>query len=238
MLLLAGCGGEAGGREAEPEPRSLTPEEAELLAVVRFRLYRASPVPVLMEWPGRPSSSFAVTLDLKDHRAYGRFTTSEDGQQLEEGFVAWSFDRLATALPSAAGSSGDQVPAEGEWQMRSITTSVPRDILLLLALNLGSDRPENPLLLQQSSARFLRQDRLGDQTALVLEGPIRADGEPSEDRSSRLRFWVSEEGDPLRVEAYLGDAEGEWATIDLTDPHPQAEELRARAESVLSAGMG
>lgn len=217
-MAATGCGSDDAAPAPE-KPRALTGEEAELLALVRFQLYSASPIRVAMAWPGSPTISYAITLDLREHRAYGTFATREDASEddTDTGFAAWDLATVATA----PGAVGDPPPDLGAWTQRAMSRQYPRDIFLALALNLGSDRPENPALLRQSTARYLRADELDGTRVSVLEGPQPASATASPSagggstESGRTRYWIDAEGSLLRFEAYLGQAQGEFARIDV-----------------------
>lgn len=228
-----GCGNPA--EPADPEPRPLTEAEAEQLALVRFSLYDASPVTVAMTWPGSPTSTFTASLDLRNHIAVGTYQTETAEAAAPDGFVAWNLAAVATAPQQ---SDPGQPPAPDAWTRRAMTPDHPRDLFLILALNLGSDRPENPLLIRQSSAKFLRADVIGDEPVSVFEGP-----QPSESGStastagtSRTRYWLAEGGTLRRFQAYLGDADGRFATIDIGAAWTPSDGLVDTATTVLAAG--
>lgn len=241
-LLGAGCG----STEEKPAPkaRALTGEEAEALALVRFQMYSTSPVQVQMTWPGSPRISYTIVLDLREHLAYGSFETHDDGSDDgSTGFVVWDLATVATA----PGAAGDPPPELAAWTQRALSTQHPQDIFLALALNLGSDRPENPALLQQSTARYLRSDKIAGARVSVLEGPQPAsasasasDGEAASG-TGRTRYWIDGDGALMRFEAYLGQADGSFARIDVVDPGSAAEvdvALRDRASEVLASRTG
>ncbi|WP_110208940.1 hypothetical protein [Nocardioides daejeonensis] len=209
-LLLTACGEDDSAPAAE-KPRPLSAAEAELLALCRFRLHQRDVVPVEMAWPGDPSMTVRGALGLRDGRGHGVLSTPG----AEERLIVWDLVRVGTA-PAA-----DSVPALDAWATRALSTGVPQDIFLLLALSLGADRPENPVLLQQSSARFLREDEVAGVPVVVLEGPRPAD--EAERKSSRSRYWIAEDGTVRRFEAYLGDAGGRFAalTVIAEDPSPE-----------------
>lgn len=236
---LSACGGSGGPATtsgAAPSgsgPRPLTTDEASALAMVRFRQFEASPVPVTMSWPGSPAVTFAATLDLRKHFGYGTFTTEADGSTLDRGFVAWDLETLATA--QVAGTPR-KVPKTDLWYRRSMSTEIRRDIFLAVALNLGSDRPENPALLRQSSARFLRYDELDGDRVSVIEGPRPAGAEGSADGRGRLRYWLDDRQRFRKLEAYLGDQEGRFASLVVADPHRSASAIRPVARRILASG--
>ncbi|WP_436697686.1 hypothetical protein [Nocardioides sp. BYT-33-1] len=241
-VTATGCGADDAAAPTPEEPRALGGEEAEALALVRFQLYSASPVAVRMAWPGSPAISYAITLDLREHLAYGTFETRE-GDETDGGFAAWDLATVATA----PGAAGDPPPEPGAWTQRALSTQYPHDIFLALALNLGSDRPENPALLRQSTARFLRSDEVDGVEVSVLEGPQPASATASptagggSTESGRTRYWIDAEGALLRFEAYLGQAQGEFARVDVvredaaSSPAAGDAALRARAAEVLAS---
>lgn len=239
VAALSACGGSgspastSGAAPSASGPRPLTTEEASALAMVRFRQFEASPVPVTMSWPGSPEATFAATLDLRKHLGYGTFSTEADGSVLDRGFVAWDLQTLATA--QVAGRPR-KVPKTDDWYRRAMSPDIPRDIFLAVALNLGSDRPENPALLRQGSARFLRYDELDGDRVSVLEGPRPAKAEDSGDGRGRLRYWLDGRGRFRRLEAYLGDQEGRFASLTVAEPHRAAASIRPVARRVLAAG--
>ncbi|MDQ6522997.1 hypothetical protein RB608_05270 [Nocardioides sp. LHD-245] len=244
-VAATGCGSDDDAAPPPEKPRPLSGAEAEALALVRFQLYSASPVRVAMAWPGSPAISYAITLDLREHLAYGTFETREGGET-DGGFAAWDLATVATA----PGAAGDPPPAPGAWTQRALSTQYPHDVFLALALNLGSDRPENPALLRQSTARYLRSDEVDGAKVSVLEGPQQAaaTASPSAEGGSagdgRTRYWIDEDGALLRFEAYLGQAQGEFARIDVVRDGADSasdgadEALRARAAEVLASRTG
>ncbi|GAA1516540.1 hypothetical protein [Nocardioides humi] len=237
-LGVSGCGAGSGAARPEPadDPRPLTGAEAEQLALVRFQLYSASPVRVAMRWPGSPAISYTVSLDLREHLAWGTFET-HDGEDSDTGFVAWDLATVATApgAPDAA------PPEPGAWSQRALSTQYAQDIFLALTLNLGSDRPENPALLRQSTARRLRSDEVDGTRVAVFEGPRPAEATASAGggaASGRTRYWLDDDGALVRFEAYLGQADGELARVDVVASGPDDGALRTRASEVLASRRG
>lgn len=223
MSLVVACG----QGTPEDDPRPLTGPEAELLAAVRFNLHQQGTVPVTMYWPGSPSLTIEATLDLDAGLAYGTMTSeAEDGAAAVTSVVGWTLDGTAAAV---APEGRSEVPDLEDWVVRPLSTDNRQDIFLSLALTLGSDRPENPLLLRQSSARHLRADRVDGVDVAVFQGPRPA----GDDGSSRTRFWIDGEGQLRRFEAYLGDAQGRLATVTVLDELPEIEGLRSVVAEVL-----
>jgi len=77
----------------------------------------------------------------------------------------------------------------------------------LLLIGLSADRPENPQLLLQGGATWLRADEVDGQPVDVMTGPL-----PQGSTESNLRYWVDESGTLLRLEARLDGRD--WSTFD------------------------
>ncbi|GEL95323.1 hypothetical protein [Cellulomonas composti] len=197
--LLAGCGG-------HDEPRPVTQEEAELLATVRFRNYDAGAREVSTVVEGETDAEDVQLdgwVDFADHRGYALLTQDTADPSL----IAWDGSQAVVgAAPDGATSAPLPAPVDlltGE--PTSIDASASREqALLLVLLDLADDRPENPLLLQQEGATFVRSDEVGGVPVSVLTAT--ADG--------NARYWVDAEGLLRRFEVLVG---GEWSTVDLGD---------------------
>ena len=200
MVLTAGCGA--------PAPRPLTQDQAELLAVLRFRNYDHG----LVSFRGRvPSAAGTLNLagriDYVRGIGYGTLRTDGGAGYGSAGVLQWNGKRLAFFAGPA--QAGDPPPA-GQWQLRPIQAPGGElDTALALLLGLGSDRPDNAQLLRQSDARWLRSDSVGGAPVDVYEGPGAAGGGP------HLRYWVTGSGDLRRIEARIGAAEQD-ASFDFT----------------------
>ena len=124
-------------------------------------------------------------------------------------------DGLPT-LPVAAADAG--------WQVRGIDPATsPLDTLLASFTVLGSDRPDNPLLLVQSGALWLEETTLdvdGEQvSAQVFAAPpsdavLGPDDEQPTPESATVRFTLDERSLMLRAELLIGL---QWVTIDFSD---------------------
>lgn len=231
VALLAGCGDDEPAAAPDAE-RRLSGAEAELLALTRFRLHQERTVPVRLEWPGPEEADVDATLDLRSGQAWGAATWADGGESRPPRLIAWSTRTVATA---PRGDDGAAAPAGPAWTTRALSTGVPQDLFFLLALSLGTDRPENPVLLRQGSARFLRRDEVAGRPVTVFSGPRPAD-EGDDAAGSRTRYWVDDDGALQRFEAYLGDARGDLARLTRGEGAPDVPDLAARAAEVLAAG--
>ncbi|MFM9448722.1 hypothetical protein [Streptomyces acidiscabies] len=207
--------------------RPLTADEAQRLALARFRTYQAgtAAMDLRVAAPGGTTEVRAV-VDHRAHRAVGWYAT--DGAPK---LLAWSSEGLAVAkrgtygAPAAKPPTGDAPRGDAlreaarldaaSWDRRPYGRA-PLDIALQLALSLAADRPDNAQLLAQSGPLHLREDTIDGRAYDVLAGPRprpAATGRPLTGRSP-VTYWVDAEGAVRRVSARLGDAR--TVTLDLT----------------------
>ncbi|WP_050375020.1 hypothetical protein [Streptomyces acidiscabies] len=234
--LLTAC---AGPGDTE---RPLTADEAQRLALARFRTYQAgtAAMDLRIAAPGGTTEVRAV-VDHRAHRAVGWYAT--DGAPR---LLAWSPEGLAVAKRGTYGgpaakaltggaSRGDALRETAlretalreaalreaarlntaSWDRRPYGRA-PLDIALQLALSLAADRPDNAQLLAQSGPLHLREDTIDGRAYDVLAGPRprpAATGRPLTGRSP-VTYWVDAEGALRRVSARVGDAR--TVTLDLT----------------------
>lgn len=203
LLLLTAC-------SSTPDPRSLTIPEAERLALVRFTNYTTGISAFTASVPS-PGGKLVLDgrVDFVNHLGYAGMRTDGRDDQSSQGLVQWNLGRMAFAM-SPSTRAVDPVPVL-DWQVRDLQERGSElDGALRLLVNLGSDRPENAQLVLQSSARWLRSERIGDTAVDVFEGP-----KPKDAAQARLRYWLDQDGKLLRLEAKLGDQE-ELAVFDFT----------------------
>ncbi|MFI2609610.1 hypothetical protein [Kitasatospora sp. NPDC018619] len=209
-----------------PAERPVTTDEAGRLALSRLNLYQASPVAVTLTAAEGGGVTIRVdgVVDYRNHRGVGRYRTSGASGALDHGLIVWDTGGLglapdpagtaatATAAPgAAAGTSApsaaaptdtpaweqaERIPRQG-WSPRSYTAD-PLDAGLNLLVQLGADRPDNPLLLAQSGARWLGRDRIDGRDFDRFAGP-RAQGSAPDGARSPLTYWVDGDGGLRRV---------------------------------------
>ncbi|MEV8268684.1 hypothetical protein [Microbacterium sp. NPDC076911] len=219
IMPLAACtaSGEAGG--ASQAADGVTTEQAQILAITRFRNYDVTsrPFQTALQDSGQ---QLAITgwVDWVSGEGYAAVASDTS----ESGVIVWSHE--STAATGADLTAGDLPPlpaptlAEAEadpaWGTRPIDISTSTlDAALATVLALGSDRPDNPLLVQQSGALWLRNDTVDGIEVSVFAAPPSDDAVtelPSADESG-LRLWVDQEGTMWRAEVRLGS---QWSTID------------------------
>ncbi|MEU3570259.1 hypothetical protein AB0E96_17800 [Kitasatospora sp. NPDC036755] len=224
LIAIAVCGAAAGGvavyRTASDEAaeRPVTTDEAGRLALSRLNLYQASPVAVSLTADEGGGVSIRVDgiLDYRTHRGVGRYRTTGASGPLDHGLIVWDTGGLGLA-PDAAGAGpgtptaaaptavptdapaweqAEHIPRQG-WSPRTYTAD-PLDAGLNLLVQLGADRPDNPLLLAQSGARWLGRDRIDGRSYDRFAGP-RAQGSAPDGARSPLTYWVDGDGGLRRV---------------------------------------
>ena len=155
VVMLLGCS----QQPAQPaEPRPVTAEEAQLLATTRFLNYNAGSRSVSADIPvGNQRVHVAGLVDYTTHTGYGTAT----GQGFAPQLLRWNLGTVAVQ-PAPAGSAAgppEPMPTAG-WQARTMDPErSDLDLVLLVTSQLGLDRPENPLLLQQGGALWLGTER-------------------------------------------------------------------------------
>ncbi|MFJ6016563.1 hypothetical protein [Streptomyces sp. NPDC092952] len=223
LIAVTVCGAAVGGLvlyrvrsddTATAAERPVTMEEASRLALSRLNLYEASPVAVTLTAAEGGGVVVRVegVVDYRKHRAVGRYritgasgTSGPATGELDRGLVVWDSGGLGLAPTSEDDGSppwrqAEHIPRSG-WSPRSYTAD-PLDAGLRLLIELGADRPDNPLLLAQSGARLLGRDRIDGRGYDRFAGP-RAQGstpgaEPGGGRSP-LTYWVDGDGGLRRV---------------------------------------
>lgn len=216
--LLAGCTGAPEDPDASARP--VTTEESQLLAIARFRNFDAGSRPFTTEVTERATDLHVRGwIDYVSHIGYAAATGSFDPEAL-----LWTGATVGIipASPDADGNPPLPIPAldDQAWLSHPLDPSSSRLDSLLAAIGaLGSDRPDNPLLLQQAGALWLRTDEVDGTPVTVFaappsDEPLTADSPPIDAETSALRLWVDETGLMLRAEVRIGDS---WSTVDFAD---------------------
>lgn len=213
--LATACGLLTACAPAEPEPRVLTTEEAELLAVVRFNNYDAGTRSIDLTVPGQDGIRVEGWADFASHIGYGTAYDLASDDAL--GLLRWNLSTIGVregTLPAEL-----LPPPVDNWSVAGLDASSAINVSLALLLSLGSDRPDNPQLLQQTDARWLRTDEVAGTPVTVFAGPSAdavATAQPA--RGSELtRYWVDDDGLLLRFEARSDPSADEWVVVDFGD---------------------
>lgn len=214
--LLAAVAGTVALTGGEEPARTVTMEEAERLAAVRFHAYEAGPTRVAVTVPmGSGETVVDGVVDYRAHRAVGGYTATGAGPA-QHGMLAWDATGLAVAVGPAAKGSGE-VRGSGvlraaerlsprDWSPRAYTSD-PLDVVLHVMMALGQDRPDNAQLLAQAGARRLGQRTEDGVTYTLFSGPRpqrnkdegpkgdrkRASAAPERPATSPLTYWLDGE---------------------------------------------
>ena len=221
VLLLAGCSADSAAQEpTAPPARPVTTEEAQLLAVVRFNNFDTGTRPFSTAITEKGTElELQGWIDYAGHLGYAQVTGSFTPQAL-----LWNGTTVGVhdSAPDANGNPALPIkdPTSTDWITHPLDGSTSRlDSLLIVLGGLGSDRPDNPLLLQQAGALWLRADTVDGTPVTVFASPPSdkppAAGDPAiTTDTSPLRLWVNAAGLLRRAEIRLGE---QWQTVDFPD---------------------
>lgn len=207
---LAGCSAAPAGETAT----ALTTTQAERLAVTRFRNFDAGVRSVTLEIPGTEAGDLRVTgwFDYEKGVGYGSVTAAA----APAGLVWWNATTIATRS-IAIDTAPFPLPAD-DWQSGTLDpSSTSLANALALVASLGSDRPENPQLLAQSDAAYLRSDTVGPTVVDVFLGPSAADSSTAAPAAARARYWITDTGALERFESPASSSTKKRMTFDFGD---------------------
>lgn len=204
------------------EPRAISREESELLAVSRWRNFDAGAREFTATLTDRGQElTLRGVVDFADASGIAEIT----GDFAAE-VAAWTGTDVG--LHPAPADFAPHAPVEppadsADWRARALdTTASSVDTLLVALLNLGLDRPENPMLLRQSGSVLVRSDTIGKTPVGVYAFPPEgADAPPAPNDAATtagFRLWVDESEWMLRAEFRIG---AQWVTVDLGEPAGQ-----------------
>jgi hypothetical protein len=217
VTVLAGC---APVTPEEAPPRAVTSAEAQLLAIARFQNFEARTRPFETSFT---LSGVDVTMrGWVDYVAKLGYA-SVDGDFGTEA-VLWTDSSLG-AIPLAADSDGYPsfpIPSLDEplWQIQELdATASALGALVATISALGADRPDNPLLVQQSGALWLREDAIEGTAVTVFaappsDAPLDGGVDAVDPDASTLRLWLDSTGLLRRAEIALNDT---WTIVDFPD---------------------
>lgn len=180
--------------------RALTSDEANRLAITRFRNYETGGRAVTITVPGT-AGNLVITgsIDYRTKLGYGVVHgTGRDTSS--DGLIEWTATSvLVDPMTNTPASAPTTPPATG-WYSRPLQqTGSSLDSSLLIALSLGSDRPDNAQLLPQNGAMWVGDDQLAGRPVDIMTGPAAAQAAPG--RTATVRYWIGSDGTMYRVEA-------------------------------------
>jgi len=196
ILVTSGC---SPAPTTTEEP--LTQQQAERLAIVRLQNLTAGQREITVEVDGEQAVTLTGWVDYERHVGYGAVTDTETGASL--GLVNWTLGAIAVREQAV---DGPELPAPADgWAAAALDPSVSAfTAALAIIVNLGSDRPENPQLLAQSDARWLRTDTVENMAVDVMRGPSPATTNSPSATPSRLVYWVNAKGLLLALDVGTG----------------------------------
>lgn len=223
MLGVSGCA----PSDAPDAPASsqaagsaLSTEQAQRLAIFRFNNFDSGVRAVTFSIPGAQPVQFSGWIDYAAGAGYGFASTTVDGAA-DTGLLRFTSQSLGYQ-PTMLDKAPFPVPADG-WQDSALdpsATSLSNVVAVLLGL--GNDRPDNPQLLQQTDALWLRSDDVDGVTVDVFAGPTSdapATAAPS-NAAPTIRYWIDETGHLMKAEIPVAGEAGSWTTVEFSDADP------------------
>ena len=195
VLSLTACAGDP----VDEAPTGLTSEQAERLAVTRFRNFDAGVRTIEVTVPTTEVGEISLSGWFDFAQGVG-YASVKNG-----GTVWWSADTVAFRdVPSPEAEL--PLPPD-QWVSYPLDpSSNPLAAALALVAELGFDRPDNPQLLAQSDAALLRPDTVDGVDVDVFIGPSSSAAAESSATDTRARYWIDDTGLMLRFEAPKGAA--------------------------------
>src|SRR2546423_564863 len=200
ILIATGGSGDSSGH------RTLTSDEANRLALTRFRNYEAGGRAVTITVPTTAGGLVVVgSIDYRAKRGYG-VVHGAGRDTSSDGLIEWTATSvLVDPMPDAPATAPASPPTTG-WVSRPLQQAGNSlDSSLAIALSLGDDRPDNAQLLPQNGAAWVGRDRVAGRDVDVMSGPAAVRRAPggAPGPAGTVRYWVGSDGTMYRVEAGL-----------------------------------
>lgn len=227
VLVATVLGGCTPTPAATPSPRPVTSDESQLLAITRFTNFDIGSRPIHTELTvSGVATEMTGWVDYASELGFVSVTGTFGAEAL-----LWTNGAVG-AIPREPDADGNPVLpipelSDPEWQIQTFDPKASGLDALLAAISaLGSDRPDNPLLLQQSGALWLREDEVDGTSVTVFAAPLSDEPVDSGDAAgaaedATLRLWVASDGLLRRAEVRINN---EWSVVDFSDaPAPHLE---------------
>ncbi|PJJ04241.1 hypothetical protein BX264_4646 [Streptomyces sp. 2333.5] len=201
----------AGGDSGSSGPRALTSEEANRLALTRFRNYEAHGRAVRITVPGAAGGLIVTgSVDYQGKLGYGVVHgTGRDTSS--DGLIEWSATAVFVHPMRNAPAHAPASPPRSAWYSRPLQSSGSAlDSSLAIALRLGIDRPDNAELLPQNGAAWWGRDEVDGHRVEVMTGPSSRDRPGT---AGNVRYWVGSDATMYRVRVSVG-SESQPVVID------------------------
>src|SRR5256714_5503798 len=166
ILIATGGSGDSSGH------RTLTSDEANRLALTRFRNYEAGGRAVTITVPTTAGGLVVVgSIDYRAKRGYG-VVHGAGRDTSSDGLIEWTATSvLVDPMPDAPATAPAAPPTTG-WVSRPLQQAGNSlDSSLAIALSLGDDRPDNAQLLPQNGAARGGRARVAGRDVDVMSGP-------------------------------------------------------------------
>ncbi|MFI1097557.1 hypothetical protein [Streptomyces sp. NPDC020917] len=190
-FLVAGTGSGSTGT------RPVTSDEANRLAITRFRNYQAGGRAVTITVPGT-AGGLVVTgsLDYRGKLGYG--TVRGTGRDTSsDGLIEWTATTVLVHPMADPPAHAPASPPPSGWFSRPLQPSGSSlDTSLTIALGLGSDRPDNAELLPQNGAVRIGHDQVAGHRVDVMTGPH---ARTAAGTAGAVRYWIGADGTMYRV---------------------------------------
>lgn len=222
LVSLTGC-------TTAEEWHPVTTEESQTLATARFNNFNDGTRAIRTELTVQGQQlNLKGWFDFSEHIGYASVT----GDGFAPQVLLWDPSMVAVSAETPAESKFPRWPVEAQdaqqWDARALVpTESTLDTLLALISGLGADRPDNPLLLQQSGALWLAEENLeiaGVERTLQMfaappgEEPLGPNDAMPTPEDATVKFAVDELGRMYQAEVLLAP---EWVSIELSDAEGQ-----------------
>jgi hypothetical protein len=213
---IVSCGGDGGSATttAAGDGAPLTDAQAAALSQVLFKDLQAGGADMTVNVAYGPAATLVLTgaVDWTDHIGQGKLETRyTDGRPSTFTDLLWTSDAVIVADPPGMAAAAAIVGRDGVHYIARPPSPdrVPLDRVIAISVALAATQRDNPLLVQQSDARFLGRDAI-DGRAM--------DRYRYQDRAI---YWVGvDDGLLHRVEATINGFAG-VTTFDLSRHGPR-----------------
>jgi len=215
VVLVAG-----NGSGSKTGSRALTADEANRLAITRFRNYEAGGRAVTITVPGT-AGALVITgsIDYRAKLGYG-VVHGTGRDKSSDGLIEWTATSVLVDPMTNAPAAAPVTPPGTGWYSRPLQkTGSALDSSLIITLDLGNDRPDNAQLLPQNGAAWVGRDQVAGHQVDVMTGPSTQGGSGASAGSGAsgsagasgtsgtsgaagtVRYWLGSDGTMYRVQA-------------------------------------
>jgi hypothetical protein len=222
---VAACGGGGGSKTTATtsDGTPLTEGQAAVLSQVLYKNLQAGGADLAVNVAYGAAASLVLTgvVDWTDHVGRGRLETRfTDGRPSTFTDLVWTSDAVIIADPPGMAVAAAMVGRDGVHYVARPPSPdrIPLDRVIAISVSLAATQRDNPLLVQQSDARFLGRDAINGQAM---------DRYRYQDRAI---YWVGvADGLLHRLEATINGFAG-TTTFDLTAHGPRPVTLPSHDE--------